>query len=148
MLTLAHRWRSAEPRDNISQLPTTRRLLRQQTAAYRLFCGPELPVSAAASGGWEERLKLLSAYLHCSPALLMEFKHTTMATPSPNNPTAPSSHNNGSNNAGSAANHHHQSQSQHITTTLSSGMQGEWGSRRNVCPQSRELAFCCSEGER
>ncbi|KAG7234150.1 hypothetical protein INR49_005750 [Caranx melampygus] len=48
----------------------------------------------------------------------MEFKHTTMATPSPNNSTTPSSHNS-SNNAGSAAHHHHQSQSQHITTMSS-----------------------------
>lgn len=51
----------------------------------------------------------------------MEFKHSTMATPGPNNP---SSHNNGS-----SANHHHQQQQQsqhHIsTTTLSGGMQGE-----------------------
>lgn len=70
-------------------------------------------------------MKLLpSVYLHCSPALLMEFKHTTMATPSPNNSTAPSGHNS-SNNAGPAASHHHQSQSQHITTM--SSMQGECG---------------------
>lgn len=47
----------------------------------------------------------------------MEFKHTTMATPSPNNPTTPSS-----NNAG--AHQQHQSQSQHITTM--SSMQGKW----------------------
>ncbi|XP_039978488.1 dual specificity mitogen-activated protein kinase kinase 4a isoform X2 [Xiphias gladius] len=48
----------------------------------------------------------------------MEFKHTTMATPSPNNSTTPSSHNS-SNSAGPAAHHHHQSQSQHITTMSS-----------------------------
>lgn len=59
----------------------------------------------------------------------MEFKHTTMATPSPNNSTAPSSHNNSS-NAGSGANNHHQSQSQHITTMSST--QGKWRSRPNV----------------
>ncbi|KAG7504846.1 dual specificity mitogen-activated kinase kinase 4 isoform X3 [Solea senegalensis] len=52
----------------------------------------------------------------------MEFKHTTMATPSSNNSTTPSGHN-GSTGAGSAASHyqHQQSQSQHITTM--SGMQ-------------------------
>jgi len=48
-----------------------------------------------------------------APALpLMEFRHTTMATPSPNNSTTPSGH---GMNAGS--------QSQHITTM--SGVQGE-----------------------
>ncbi|KAM3864353.1 LOW QUALITY PROTEIN: dual specificity mitogen-activated protein kinase kinase 4a [Diretmus argenteus] len=50
----------------------------------------------------------------------MEFKHTTMATPSPNNSTTSSSHNSSSsNNAGSAAHHHNQAQSQHITTMSS-----------------------------
>ncbi|KAF3845941.1 hypothetical protein F7725_003019 [Dissostichus mawsoni] len=60
---------------------------------------------------------MFSVYLHCSPVLLMEFKHTTMATPSPNNSTTPSSHN--SNNAGSAAHHHLQSPQQHFTTMSS-----------------------------
>uniref|UniRef100_A0AAQ4NWZ4 mitogen-activated protein kinase kinase n=2 Tax=Gasterosteus aculeatus aculeatus TaxID=481459 RepID=A0AAQ4NWZ4_GASAC len=55
----------------------------------------------------------------CSPVLLMEFKHTTMATPSPNNSTTSSSHGSGGNNAGSAASHQHQSQPQHITTMSS-----------------------------
>uniref|UniRef100_A0A672YIZ4 mitogen-activated protein kinase kinase n=1 Tax=Sphaeramia orbicularis TaxID=375764 RepID=A0A672YIZ4_9TELE len=50
----------------------------------------------------------------------MEFRHTTMATPGPNSPTAPNS---GGSSAGSAAHHLHQSQSQHITTM--SSMQGE-----------------------
>ncbi|XP_034057867.1 dual specificity mitogen-activated protein kinase kinase 4a isoform X2 [Gymnodraco acuticeps] len=48
----------------------------------------------------------------------MEFKHTTMATPSPNNSTTPSSHNS-SNNPGSAAHHHLQSPQQHFTTMSS-----------------------------
>lgn len=77
-------------------------------------------------------MKLLSVYLHCSPVLLMEFKHTTMATPSPNNTTTPSSHNS-SNNAGSAANYHHQSQSQHITTM--SSMQGKCWHRPPICSE-------------
>lgn len=65
-------------------------------------------------------MKLLSVPLRCSPVLLLEFKRTAMATPSPNNSTTPSS-----NNAGSAAHLHHQSQSQHITTM--SSMQGKCG---------------------
>lgn len=83
-----------------------------RTGISRLSRGSELPELP-------EKVNSIPAYLHCSPALLMEFKHATMA--SSNNSSSPNGHNSGG--SGPAANHQHQSQ--HITTM--SSPQGECG---------------------
>ena len=66
-------------------------------------------------------MNLISVDLHCSPALLMEFKHTTMA--SSNNSSSPNGHGSGGGGGGGGPAANQQHQSQHITTM--SSPQGE-----------------------